>query len=179
MGNNIVILSGSPRKDGNTDKLVAAFIEGAESAGKSVALFRVADMKINACIGCRHCFEEKGACIQKDDMAIILDAIRKADTLVFASPIYYFTITAQLKLAIDRTYPLLGEGIHSIKQAALLTTYGGGVNATEGAEVMFKNICFHQKWDNAGSVSVGGLRDKHEIAEREELEQARALGRKI
>ena len=68
MSKNIVLLSGSPRKGGNTDKLAGAFIKGAESAGKSVTLFRTADMTINFCIGCSHCFEEKGVCIHKDDM---------------------------------------------------------------------------------------------------------------
>ena len=91
---NIVLLSGSPRKGGNTDRLAAAFIEGAESAGKSVTLFRVADMKIGGCLGCGHCFEEKGVCVQKDDMVGILNALGKADTIVLASPVYYFSVTA-------------------------------------------------------------------------------------
>ena len=56
MSNNIVILSGSPRKGGNTDRLAAAFVEGAEAAGKSVTLFRVADMSIGGCRGCGYCF---------------------------------------------------------------------------------------------------------------------------
>ena len=179
MSNSIVILSGSPRIDGNTDKLVAAFIEGAESAGKSVTVFKVADMKIGGCLGCRYCFEEKGVCVQKDDMPQILDAIRNAGTLILASPIYFFTITAQLKLAIDRTYPLLIESPHPVRRAALLTTYGKGVNAEEGAEKMFNNICYHLKWDNAGSVHIGGLRGKDDIVGREELEKAKALGREI
>ena len=100
MSKNIVLLSGSPRKGGSTDKLADAFIKGAESAGKSVALFRVADMAIGFCIGCSHCFDEKGVCILKDDMQTILDAIRKADALVFASPVYYCSVSAQLKLVL-------------------------------------------------------------------------------
>jgi len=123
MSNSIVLLSGSPRKGGNTDRLAAAFMEGAESAGKTITLFRVADMKIGGCLGCGHCFEEKGVCVQKDDMPEILDALRKADALVLASPVYYFGATAQIKLAIDRTYALLCEKT-PIKRAALLMTCG-------------------------------------------------------
>ena len=178
MSKNIVVLSGSPRESGNTDKLAAAFIEGAESAGKAVTLFRVADMDIGGCLGCRHCFNNNRVCIQKDDMPQILDVIRQADTLVLASPIYFFTITAQLKLAIDRTYALLGP-THPVKRAALLITYGRGTDAAEGAEVMFKNMCRHLKWENAGAVIAGGLGGKDDIAGRSELEEARELGRRI
>jgi multimeric flavodoxin WrbA len=89
MSENIVLLSGSPRKGGNTDRLAVAFIEGAESAGKKVTLFRVADMTIGGCLGCDHCFKEKGVCVQNDDMIMILNALRKADAIVFASPIYF------------------------------------------------------------------------------------------
>jgi multimeric flavodoxin WrbA len=125
---NIVLLSGSPRRGATTDKLTAAFIEGAAAAGNNVTLFNVSDMKIGGCIGCGHCFKQTGVCIQKDDMQVILDALRKADVLVLATPVYYFSFTAQLKLAIDRTYALLKERT-PIKRRALLITCGAGWNA--------------------------------------------------
>ena len=78
MSQNIVILSGSPRKGGNTDKLVAAFKEGAESARKNVTVFRTADMSISGCLGCRHCFSEKITCVQQDDMDTIWNALKKS-----------------------------------------------------------------------------------------------------
>ena len=89
MSKSIVLLFGSPRKDGNTEKIATAFLKGAESVGKNVSFFHVADMSISFCIGCSHCFVEKGVCIHNDDMQKILDAIRNADTLVFASPVYF------------------------------------------------------------------------------------------
>ena len=179
MSKNIVILSGSPRKGGNTDRLTAAFIAGAESLGKRVTLFRVADMGIGGCLGCNHCFEEKGVCVQKDDMPQILGALRKADTIIFASPIYYFSVTAQLKLAIDRTYALLSEK-PPIHQAALLITCGDGdVGAAEGAVVMYNHMCSYSKWEDAGIIIAPGLHEPGEIEGRGELEQARNLGREI
>ena len=87
---NIVLLSGSPRRGATTDKLTAAFIEGAAAAGNNVTLFNVSDMKIGGCIGCGHCFKQTGVCIQKDDMQVILDALRKAD----ACPTRLFIISA-------------------------------------------------------------------------------------
>jgi multimeric flavodoxin WrbA len=179
MSKNIVILSGSPREGGNTDKLVAAFIEGAKSAGNAVTLFRVADMKIGGCLGCHHCFEEKGVCIQKDDMPQIVDALRKAEVMVLASPVYFFGVTAQLKLSIDRTFVLLAEE-RPTKRAALLMTAGrGGADACEGAIAMYSRMCKFSGWDPAGVVIAGGLQGKDDINGRGELEEARALGKSI
>jgi multimeric flavodoxin WrbA len=130
MSKNIVVLSGSPRKGANTDIMVSAFVDGAKSAGKNVIVFRPADMKIGGCLGCGHCFNEPGTCAQNDDMSQILDALKTVDALVLASPVYFWGVTAQLKLAIDRTFALL-KAKTAIKRAAMLLTCGSRVGATE------------------------------------------------
>jgi multimeric flavodoxin WrbA len=178
MGKNIVVLSGSPRKGATTDRLVDAFVEGAESAGNNVSCFRVADMKIGGCLGCGHCFEEQGVCVQKDDMPPILNALREADVLVLASPVYYFGVTAQLKLAIDRTYALLKERM-PVKRAVLLMTCGVGSNAATSAISMFRQISALQKWEEAGIIVAPHLHKPDEIDGRDELTQATHLGQKI
>ena len=176
MSKNIVVLSGSPRKQGNTEKLAAAFIESAKSAGKNVVAFRTADMKIGGCAGCKHCFEEKGVCAQKDDMPPILEALKSADAIVFVSPIYYFDMTAQLKLAIDRTFALHGIGT-SIKRAAFLMTCGdSSERAAEGAVVTYNHICAYSKWEDAGVIIATGLHEPGEIDGRDELKAAKQLG---
>ena len=179
MNKNIVVLAGSPRKVSSTDKLVEAFTEGAKIAGHTVTTFRVADMKIGGCLGCNHCFQEIGVCIQKDGMQTILDAIRKADTLVLASPVYYWSVTSQLKCAIDRTYALLQEG-SSIKHAALLMTCGDDTNAAaEPSIAMFRQICTYLKWQEAGIIVAPRIHDPQDIDGRLELEQAKQLGMQI
>jgi len=179
LSENIAVLSGSPRKGGNTDKLAAAFIDGAESAGKKVNLFRIADMNISGCLGCGHCFEEKGVCVLKDDMVQILNALRKADAIVFASPIYFFNISAQLKIAIDRTYALLHEERPTKRAAMLITCGAGGVKAAEAAVAMYHHMRAYSKWSDAGVIIVPGLHNPGEIDRREELTQAKMLGRQI
>jgi len=179
MSKNIVVLSGSPRKEGNTEKLAAAFIDGVKSAGKNIVVFRTADMKIGGCRGCMHCFKEKGVCVQKDDMPTVLEALKTADALVLVSPVYYFDMSAQLKLAIDRTFALLSVGT-PIKKAALLMTCGdSSEEAAEGAIVTYKSICSYSKWEDAGVIIAAGLHKPGEIEGREELEKARVLGCKI
>ena len=99
---NIVVLSGSPRKGANTDTMVEAFAETAREAGHTVEVVRVAGKKIAGCLGCQYCFAHEGACVQKDDMAGVVEALKGADMVVFASPIYWFDITAQEKAAIEK-----------------------------------------------------------------------------
>jgi len=179
MSKNIVLLSGSPRKEGNTERLAAAFIDGAKSSDKNVIAFRTADMKIGGCRGCTHCFKEKGVCIQKDDMAVILEALKTADALVLVSPVYYFDMTAQLKLAIDRTFALLSVGA-PIRKAALLMTCGdSSEKAADGAVMAYKNICSYSKWEDAGVIIATGLHNPGEIDGNAALEKARKLGREI
>ena len=96
---NIVVLSGSPRKGANTDTMVEAFAETAREAGHTVEVVRVASKKIAGCLGCQYCFAHEGTCVQKDDMADVIESLKGADMVVFASPIYWFDITAQEKAA--------------------------------------------------------------------------------
>ena len=179
MRKNIVILAGSPRKVSSTDKLTAIFVEGAKEAGHTVTVFRVADMNIGGCLGCGHCFQEVGVCVQKDDMQVILDALRKADTLVLASPVYYWGFTSQLKRVIDRTYALLKEG-SSIKHAALLMTCGDDTDAAaEPSIAMFRRICTYLEWREAGIIVAPRIHDPQDIDGKPELEQAKQLGIQI
>ena len=176
MDKNIVVLAGSPRKESSTDRLVAAFTEGATGAGHTLTTFRAADMKIGGCLGCNHCFQEVGVCVQKDDMQMILDALRKSDTLVLASPLYFWSVTSQLKRVIDRTYALLKEG-SSIKNAVLLMTCGdNSVAAAEPSIAIFRQICSFLKWKEVGIIVVPGIQDPQDIYGRPELEQAKRLG---
>ncbi|MCL1910853.1 MAG: flavodoxin family protein [Leptospirales bacterium] len=179
MSKNIVVLTGSPRKNSSSARLAAAFTDGANAAGHSVTLFRVAGMKIGGCIGCEHCFEEQGVCVQKDDMQQILDALRRADSLVLASPVYFWGVTSQLKQAIDRMYALLKEGT-KIKRAVLLMTCGDDTDqAAQSSIAMFRDICAYQKWQESGIIVAPGLDVADEIEGRAELEQARKLGSEI
>ena len=102
---NIMILNGSPRKNGNTAKLVQSFKEGAESVGNRVQEFYLPGMNISGCKGClKACKNPASPCVQKDDMEGIYSAFSKADVVVFASPVYFWTVTGQLKTTADRLY---------------------------------------------------------------------------
>ncbi len=99
---NVLILSGSPRKGGNSDLLCDEFMRGATEAGHKVTKINVADKRIAPCRACYAC-KGTGKCAIKDDMADILQTMIDADVLVLASPVYFYSIDAQLKALIDRT----------------------------------------------------------------------------
>ena len=103
MSKKVLILSGSPRNGGNSDLLCDEFMRGAMEAGNEVEKIRVAAKKIAPCKGCYYCTEHNGACVCKDDMAEVLQKIIDADVLVMASPVYFYSVSAQLKAVIDRT----------------------------------------------------------------------------
>ena len=103
MEKKVLILSGSPRQGGNSDLLCDEFLRGAQEAGHKVEKIRVASKKVAPCSGCYYCRDHQGACVHKDDMAEILQKMIDADVLVLASPVYFYSIDAQLKAVIDRT----------------------------------------------------------------------------
>ena len=103
MSKTILILSGSPRKGGNSDLLCDEFMRGALESGNQVEKIRVAEKKIGYCSACYYCQKSGGVCAKKDDMTELLQKIIDADVIVLASPVYFYSIDAQLKTLIDRT----------------------------------------------------------------------------
>ena len=100
----VLILEGSPRPKGNSAILSDEFARGAEEAGCTVEKVRISGKKIAGCLGCNACYRNGGACVQKDNMAEVREKMLAADVIVLASPIYFYSMTAQMKAAIDRTY---------------------------------------------------------------------------
>ena len=106
MSNKILVLSGSPRKHGNSDRLADEFIRGAKDAGNEVEKIYIRDKKINGCLGCGACQKNGGKCVQNDDMQDIYRRWLAADVIVLASPVYFYSWTSQIKAVIDRTFAI-------------------------------------------------------------------------
>jgi len=136
---NILVLNGSPRPKGNTAQMIAAFREGAESAGNKVDVVDVCRKKIAGCLACEYCHTKgNGQCVQKDDMQEVYELLKDAEMLVLASPIYYHGLSGQLKCTIDRfysaAYPKKPE--HLRKVAMFLSS--GDPDMYEGAMFSFQ-----------------------------------------
>lgn len=154
----IAILNGSPRKE-NTYALCEAFVEGAKEAGHEVEILNVGKMKIGGCLGCEYCHTKgEGKCIQKDDMEQVIEAYKTADMVVFASPIYYFDVTAQLSAAIQRVY-CIGKPV-ATKAALLLSSASPA--PYDGAIATYKGICAFTGIEDAGIITAAGDENKSE-----------------
>lgn len=102
---NVLIISSSPRVKSNSDSLCKYFEKGALEQGHKVDYIRLKDKKINYCLACRYC-EQTEKCFQKDDMQNLIDLVLSANVIVFATPVYYYCMSAQLKTFIDRLTPI-------------------------------------------------------------------------
>ena len=103
MSKKVLILSGSPRKGGNSDLLCDEFLRGAQESGNQVEKVFLRSKKVAPCNACYYCKNSGGKCAIPDDMAEILDKMQAADVIVMASPVYFYSIGAQMKAVIDRS----------------------------------------------------------------------------
>lgn len=152
---NILVLNGSPRLSGNTMYMVSAFKTGAEEAGHTVRVEHVAHQKIHGCMGCDYCrTKEKGICAQNDDMQKLYPSILSADMLVFASPIYYFTLSAQLQSVIHRTYAI--DIPNNIRKTALIMSSGSAYVYGPAIAQYYQSIVEYWKTENTGIFTSNG-----------------------
>jgi multimeric flavodoxin WrbA len=181
MSKRILVLTGSPRKGGNTDKLADAFITGAKQAGHTTEIFTTADKHIKGCIDCQTCFSRGSACSIPDDFASLAPLMEQADMIVFATPLYCFSFPMQLKAAIDKLYSfLIGKRPLKIKECILLVN--GGVqdeSKFEGIVKSYQFIAEFFNWKDSGIIIVTGLHDKNDILKTDGLIRAEALGKSI
>ena len=172
---NILILSGSPRKGGNTELLAEAFAKGA-TAQHHVEMVSVRDYKVNPCLGCNACFKTDGICAQKDDMVLIYEKMNQADMLVIASPVYFYGISAQLKAIIDRFHNPIRDSFH-IKKMALLLVGAATLPELFDAILTEYNLCLNFfDIEDAGKVLVRGIKDKGDIKGTHFIEDSYQLG---
>lgn len=169
MDKKILILNGSPHENGHTAKLAKSFKEGAESAGNQVTVFHLDSMNIHGCKGCLKASKNTSSpCAQKDDMDKIYPKFNDANVVVFASPVYFWTITGQLKSVADRLYAMLECLGHErfAKECVLLMTADG--RGFDVALTWYNNYEKNLGWKNIGAV-LGG----------EKIEDAYKLGLSI
>lgn len=120
MSRKVLIISSSMRKNGNSETLAKEFEKGAKENGNEVKMLYLRDLEINFCRGCMACLKTK-KCAIKDNTTEVMEKVRTSDVLVFATPIYYYAVSGQLKTFLDRMNPIYSAG-HNFKEVYLLTT---------------------------------------------------------
>lgn len=181
MGKKILVLNGSPRAKGNTAGLIRAFTEGADAAGHQVTCFELQKMNIHPCLGCgKGGKNPESPCVQKDDMEQIYAAYREADVVCLASPLYFWTISGQLKCAIDRLYAVAegdGDLAHPAKECVLLMAAEG--DGYEETIFWYDHLMKYLSWTDKGKVLCGGVHATGDIEGNEKLKDAYELGKNL
>ncbi len=175
----IVVLQGSPNKKGSTFILADCFRQGAEDAGHTVEMIDVAHAKIHPCTGCIHCGYE-GPCVQKDDVEEIRKKILGADMLVFATPLYYYGISAQLKTLIDRFCAFNSSMQRKHMKSVLLTVAWNSDSWTfEALEAHYKTLVRYLNLTDMGMVLGYGCGTPSMTEHSKFPQQAYQLGNRL
>lgn len=152
----ILVLAGSPHKNGTSNTLAKEFIRGAQESGHAVTIYDAAKGNMHPCLGCGHC-GMAGDCIQKDDGNAVLEQILDADTVVFTTPVYYFGMSAQLKMVIDRFYARNGAITKKNMKAALIATaWNDDKVVMKGIQTHFELLFDYLNFQNAGMLFAKG-----------------------
>ena len=170
----ILVLNGSPHPAGATSDMVNAFAKGAEEAGHEVNIVHAAQMNVHGCLGCDYCRNvNKGICCQKDDMQKISSMILESDMIVFASPIYYFTLSSQLQAVIHRTYAV--DIPKNVKKTALILSSGSKFVYGPAIEQYYQSIVEYWGVENKGIFTANGRQNKSEKKRKELYRFGRSL----
>ena len=178
MKKNVVILSASPRRKGNSDILCDEFMKGATEASHDVEKIFLADKNIKYCTGCGVC-NTTHECVQKDDMKEILVKLLKADVIVMASPVYFYTINAQMKTLIDRIVPQY-TSLSNKEFYFIITAAETDLNMMERSIECFRGLldCLENPTEKGVIYGVGAWQ-KGEIKGTKAMKEAYEMGKNV
>lgn len=179
MNKTVLVISTSPRKNGNSDRLADAFVRGAQEAGNHVEKISLFDKTIGFCRGCLAC-QKTQRCVIRDDADAIARKMRNADVIAFATPIYYYEMCGQMKTMLDRANPLFSAD-YAFRDIYLLATAAdreesameGAAHGLQGWIACFEKACL------AGTIFGGGVEAAGDIEGQPALRQAYEMGKTV
>jgi multimeric flavodoxin WrbA len=180
----ILGLEGSPRKNGNTEKLVKAILDGATEKGADTKFYKLAKMNISLCLGCFSC-RETGICVTEDDMQLLYEEIQASDVIILGSPVYMWQVSGQTKLFMDRlslfVKPDFTTRLKGKKSVFMVFTQGNPDGQTFKTYFEYlENLFSFLHYDVKGTIVATGTRDENDILQQADvLEKAREIGKKL
>lgn len=148
----IVVIQGSPHKKGSSNMLAEQLIKGAAQAGHEIQVLDTAHMNMHPCLGCEHC-GMNGSCVHKDDNTLIRDALLSSDMVVFVTPVYYFGMSAQLKMVIDRFYSYTMKlSAKELKAALITAAWDDNEDVMPYIKSHYEKLCQYMNFQNLGMV---------------------------
>ena len=176
---HVLIINSSPRKGGNSETLAASFAKGAGEVGHTVETIYLREKKYGFCKGCLACLKA-GHCVIGDDAVEIAARMHDADVLVFATPVYYYSVSGQLKTMLDRANPLFDSDYAFTKAYLLAAAAEDGEETVEGTVKAVQGWvdCF-ERCELVGTVFAGGVNGVGDIAGHPALEKAYQMGKEV
>ena len=173
----ITVLTGSPRKNGNSFAMTDAFIEAAEAKGHTVTRFDCAPMSFNGCHGCETCYKTDKPCSFDDDFNKMAPAILEADALVFTTPVYWYSFPSQIKAAIDKIFSFVvgGKDITGKKCGLIACCEESDMSVLGGVRIPYERMAALNKWNSVGEVLVPGVLNVGDIEKTDGREKAAKL----
>lgn len=177
----IVVITGSPRKNGNSFAMTDAFIKEAEKRGHTVQRFDAAFLKIGGCHACMTCYKTGKACSFDDDFNIIAPAILDADAVIFSMPVYWYSIPAQIKGVIDRLFSLVigGKDIAGKKCGLITCCEETDPSVMDGIRIPIERSAALLKWEMTGEVLIPGVLNIGDIQQTDGCRQAEVLAESL
>lgn len=181
MSKKIVVITGSPRKNGNSFAMTDAFVKAAEGKGHTVTRFDAAMMNIGGCHACETCYKSGKACSFDDDFNTMAPAILEADVVVFTMPVYWYSIPAQIKGVLDKMYSfcVAGKEIGGKECALIACCEEEDKSVLDGVRIPVERSAALLKWHMAGEVLVPGVLNAGDIDKTDGCRQAAELAEKI
>lgn len=181
MGKKIVVITGSPRKNGNSLAMTDAFIKAAEEKGHSITRFDAAVMDVGGCHACETCYKTGKACSFDDDFNTIAPAVLEADAVVFTMPVYWYSIPAQIKGVLDKMYSfcVAGKDIAGKACALIACCEEDDMSVLDGVRIPVERSAALLKWHMAGEVLISGVLNVGDIEKTDGCKQAAELADKI
>lgn len=178
---NIVVITGSPRKNGNSFAMTTAFVKRAEELGHTVRRFDAAFLKIGGCRACETCYKTGKACLFDDDFNAIASVILEADAVVYTMPVYWYSIPAQVKGVIDRIFSMVvgGKDIAGKKCALITCCEEDDMDVMDGVRIPIERSAALLKWEMVGEVLVPGVFKAGDIDKTDGCRQAEMLAEKF
>ena len=181
MGKKIVVVTGSPRRKGNSFAMTEAFIRAAEAKGHTVTRFDAALKNVGGCHACETCFKSGKACSFDDDFNAIAPSIFEADVVVFTMPVYWYSLPAQIKGVIDKLFSFVvgGKDIAGKECALIACCEEDDMSVFDGVRVPVERSAALMKWKMAGEVLIPGVLNVGDIDKTDGCKQAAELADKI
>lgn len=181
MGKKIVVITGSPRRSGNSFAMTEAFINAAEERGNTVTRFDAAFLNIAGCKACECCFKNGEACITDDEFNLIARAVEKADDIIFTMPVYWYTIPSQLKAVIDRLFSFCSAGrdISGKGCGIIACCEENDMTVLDGVKMPIERTAALLKWHMIGEVLVPGVFRCGDIADTDGCAAAAELASRL